>query len=247
MAEDSVPVPVVEAEVAAAPEDRKLSMKQRIITHMNTDHVLSLKDYLIFYKGINPTRNVVMKDITEDHITIGFEIIHNKGIDVGEAVIDFNPPMNNLGEARDVLVGMAMQASEGLGYATVKPLDEFTPPTWKTAPIIVLILTGIYFVYWNPTAINNPESLLRAYKINDIEFIPVIIKTIFWVVILYHFIELGMIYIWTGMYRVPTLKRIGWCLCGFLEGFPALNRFRALMVEKDKASEKTKETVEKKE
>ncbi|KAK9348547.1 hypothetical protein V1522DRAFT_398904 [Lipomyces starkeyi] len=241
-----VPVPAAGARPSSAPSNSE-SMKQRIISHMNKDHQVSLKDYLLYYKGIVPTRNIEMRDVTLEYVTIGYEIVHNKGIDQLEAKIEFNPPMNSLADARDVLVGMAMQASEGLGYATITPLDKFIPPTWRSIPIILLVLVSTYCVYWNPASINDKEFVLRKYKVYDIEIVPKLIKTAYWSAIVYHAIEALILYIWTGMYRVPTLKRIVWCVCAFLEGFPAIGRFRTLMEEKDKTSEDTKRAMEKKE
>ncbi|KAK9369154.1 hypothetical protein V1509DRAFT_621307 [Lipomyces kononenkoae] len=244
----SEPTPVpARSERPSGPESNSQSMAERIISYMNKEHQVSLKDYLRYYKGIVATRNIAMRDLTLENITIGYEIIHNKGIDQLEAKIDFNPPMKSLADARDVLVGMAMQASEGLGYATITPLDKFTPPTWHSIPIIVLVLLSTYYVYWNPTLIDDKEFVLRQYKVYDIEIVPKLLKTVYWCVIVYHAIEAVILYIWTGMYRVPTIKRAAWCICGFMEGFPAIGRFRSLMVEKDMASENTKSTVEKKE
>ncbi|KAK9431237.1 hypothetical protein V1505DRAFT_414665 [Lipomyces doorenjongii] len=223
---ESAPVRAAEARPAGAPSNPE-SMKQRIISHMNKDHQVSLKDYLLYYKGIVPTRNIEMRDVTLECVTIGYEIVHNRGIDQLEAKIEFNPPMKSLADARDVLVGMAMQASEGLGYATITPLDN------------------TYYIYWNPASINDKEFVLRKYKVYDIEIVPKLIKAAYWSAIVYHAIETLILYIWTGMYRVPTLKRIVWCVCAFLEGFPAIGRFRTLMEEKDKTSENTKRTMEK--
>ncbi|KAK9239884.1 hypothetical protein V1525DRAFT_279170 [Lipomyces kononenkoae] len=223
------------------------SMAQRIIAYMNKEHQVSLKDYLRYYKGIVPTRGIEMRELTLEYITIGYEIVHNKGIDQLQAKIEFNPPMKSLAEARDVLVGMAMQASEGLGYATLTPVDKFMPPTWHSIPIIVLVLVSTYYVYWNPTAIDDSEFVLRKYKVYDIEIVPKLLKVVYWGAIVYHAIEALILYIWTGMYRVPVIKRTAWCICGFLEGFPAIGRFRSLMAEKDMASENAKSTVEKKE
>ncbi|KAJ8103094.1 hypothetical protein POJ06DRAFT_246564 [Lipomyces tetrasporus] len=240
------PVPVVGARPSGPPSNWE-AMKQRILSHMNKDHQVSLKDYLLFYKGITPTRNIEMRDITLEYITIGYEIVHNRGIDQLEAKIEFNPPMKSLADGRDVLVGMAMQASEGLGYATVTPVDKFILPTWRSIPIMVLVLVSTYYVYWNPTAINDSESVLRKYKVYGIEIVPLLMKAGYWAGIVFHAIETLTLYIWTGMYRVPMLKRTAWCICAFLEGFPAIGRFRTLMEENDKSSENTKKTVEKKE
>ncbi|KAK9458178.1 hypothetical protein V1511DRAFT_491956 [Dipodascopsis uninucleata] len=240
------------AAAAAAPladdTGKSPTMKDRIIKHMNDDHQVALRDYLTFYKGIVPARRPVqLLDISVSSLKIGYKIIHNKGIDELEATIELNPPMNHLAEARDVLVGMALQASEGLGYATLTPLDEFKPPTLLSLPIIALVSVGIYFVYWNPTYINDPNSVLRTYKVYGIEIVPLLLKIAFWIAIVYHIIEAAVIYIWTGMYRVPSIKRTGWVVCAFFEGFPALQRFRTLMVEKDKKHTNAKETVNKKE
>ncbi|KAK9381365.1 uncharacterized protein V2V93DRAFT_391094 [Kockiozyma suomiensis] len=214
---------------------------------MNKDHELSLRDYLGYYKGIIPSRNVEMKDITLDAITISYENIHNRGIDTLEAVIELTPPMKSLAEARDVLVGMALQASEGLGYATVTPVDKFLPPTVRSVPIILAVLAGVYFVLINPTALNDPTSALRNFKLYGYSYVPALIKAAVYFALVYHVGEALVVFIWTGAYRVPVIKRVGWVGCAFLEGWPALARFRSLMEEKNKASEKTKEAEQKKE
>ncbi|KAK7206659.1 hypothetical protein BZA70DRAFT_294062 [Myxozyma melibiosi] len=231
--------------VTAPPATGPVSAKDRIITHMNKDHELSLRDYLTFYKGIVPSRNVQLKDITLDKLTISYELIHNRGIDELEAVIDLTPPMKSMAEARDVLVGMALQASEGLGYATVTPVDAFLPPTARSVPIILSILAGIYYVFVNSAALDNPNSVLRQYKLYDYEFVPTLIKAGVYLALIYHVGEALVLFIWTGAYRVPSLKRMAWVVSGFFEGWPALARFRSLMEEKDKASAKTKENEHK--
>ncbi|KAK9476117.1 hypothetical protein V1514DRAFT_337909 [Lipomyces japonicus] len=242
---EAVSVSVKTAPTAANGSDDS-SIKQRIITHMNKDHQVSLRDYLVYYKNIVPTRNVELKDIQLDFITIGYEIIHNKGIDVLEAKIELQPPMKSLGQARDLLVGMALQASEGLGYATTSPVTKYIPPRPISYPIVVAMLAGIYYVFLDSSVINDPASSLRQYKVQNIEFIPLVIKILVWLATIYHLVEAFIIYIWTGMYRVPALTRLAWFISAFLEGFPAMIRFKSLMEEKDKTSEETKKSVGKK-
>ncbi|KAK9449017.1 uncharacterized protein V1518DRAFT_437958 [Limtongia smithiae] len=221
-------------------------MKQRIIQHMNKDHALSLRDYLEYYKGIQPTRKIEMRDITTEYVLIGYEIVHNKGIDQLEAKIEFKPPMKSLAEARDVLVGMALQASEGLGYATVSPVDSFLLPRWRSYPVIAIVAVGLYFVVFNTSYIDAPGTLIRQYTVKGIEIVPILIRLAFYLMVMFHAMECLTMFIWTGAYRVPSLKRAAWVASAFFEGWPALARFRSLMEEKDKASEKTKSTVDKK-
>lgn len=222
------------------------AVKQRIISHMNKDHALSLVDYLMFYKDITPSRGVQMRDITLEKVTIAYQIIHNKGIDDLATTIDFNPPMKSMSDAKDVLVGMAMQAAEGLGYATVKPVDSYLPPGAISAPIIFGMLMGIYFVYYDSSYINSPDCILRRFKLGGYDVLAILAKSVFWLVAAYHAVEAWILYFWTGMYRVPTKKRLAWVVSGFLEGFPAMGRFRTLMEERNKGSEATKAAVAKK-
>ncbi|KAK9471926.1 uncharacterized protein V1510DRAFT_179710 [Dipodascopsis tothii] len=217
------------------------AIKQRIIAHMNKDHALSLGDYLEFYKGIIPSRGVRMIDITLEKVTIGYQNIHNKGIDDCEASIDFQPPMKSFAEAREVLVGMALQASEGLGYATAKPVDKYVAPRGASLSIVAVMLVGIYFVYWEPSYLDSPTNWLRQFKAGGHDVVVVGLKTVFYIVAVYHAVEAWIVYFWTGMYRVPTKKRALWTVTAFLEGFPAMGRFRALMEEHNEATGRTRE------
>ncbi|KAK9459732.1 uncharacterized protein V1516DRAFT_677829 [Lipomyces oligophaga] len=254
MAESAAPTPVADIPAAAsaaggpkAGPPTPENIKGRILKHMNKDHELSLTDYLRFYKGVTPSRNVVLKDITLSSLTLTYEVITNRAIEEHEEVIELNPPMKSMSEARDVLVGMALQASEGLGYSTVSPVDSFLRPTLISVPIIALIVSGLYFIVLAPTAINNPDSILRQFKVGQYSPLPLLIKIAVWIALIYHAGEAFVMYIWTGAYRVPTFKQIAWVLCAFLEGWPALSRFRTLMEEKDQHSEKTKDSVQKSE
>ncbi|KIW37659.1 uncharacterized protein PV06_10299 [Exophiala oligosperma] len=118
------------------------AMKDRIMTHMNADHALSLRLYLMRYSHVpmGGTTTAEMLDISQDHMIL------RSGY--GRHVVDMVPPMKSLTDARERLVEMHNSCLEELGLSDVV-VDRYTPPNraWQIglSALCVLIFTTFPF------------------------------------------------------------------------------------------------------
>ncbi|CAG8982337.1 hypothetical protein HYALB_00005339 [Hymenoscyphus albidus] len=105
------------------PAAKDAAMKQRIITHMNNDHQISLSYYLRHYKKLS-SREATSPTLTD----ISFAAMT---IETGEKksyTIAINPPMKSWAEARERTVDMDREAREALDISSIK-ITEYEPPT----------------------------------------------------------------------------------------------------------------------
>ncbi|KAH0847178.1 putative integral membrane protein [Fonsecaea pedrosoi] len=118
------------------------AMKARIITHMNADHQLSLRLYLQHYSHVpSPgTASAQMLDITTEHMIISSAY--------GRHVIQFEPPMKSLMEARERLVTMHELCLEQLDLSAIV-VSKYVPPDrvwqWALSGLCLLIFTTFPF------------------------------------------------------------------------------------------------------
>ncbi|KIW34524.1 uncharacterized protein PV07_01300 [Cladophialophora immunda] len=118
------------------------AMKTRIISHMNADHQLSLRLYLQHYSHVpvSGTVSAQMLDVTTEHMVI------SSGY--GRHVIQFEPPMKSLMEARERLVTMHELCLKQLDLSDIV-VDMYVPPDrawqWALSGLCVLIFTTFPF------------------------------------------------------------------------------------------------------
>ncbi|KAK5209103.1 hypothetical protein LTR41_005502 [Exophiala xenobiotica] len=118
------------------------AMKARIITHMNSDHALSLRLYLMRYSHVPlpGTSTAQMLDITSDHVIITSSY--------GRHVVPVEPPMKSLMESRERLVSMHNDCLAELGLSDVV-LDRYVPPDrawqWALSALCALIFATFPF------------------------------------------------------------------------------------------------------
>jgi hypothetical protein len=117
-------------------------MKNRILTHMNADHQLSLRLYLQHYSHV-PSAGTIsarMLDITPEHIIVESSY--------GRHVIPFEPPMKSLMEARERLVDMHVFCLRELDLSDVV-IKGYVPPDrawqWMLSGLCLLILSTFPF------------------------------------------------------------------------------------------------------
>ncbi len=104
----------------------------RILSHMNKDHRLAIKDYLNVYGNViinNKIDNIKMTHISTDHMVIQFT--HDDLDFQIEKPIQFEPPMKDLSEARVRLVEMAKFAANKRGYSHVQISDYRYPAIYQ--------------------------------------------------------------------------------------------------------------------
>ncbi|CAG8956914.1 hypothetical protein HYFRA_00012369 [Hymenoscyphus fraxineus] len=105
------------------PADKDAAMKQRIITHMNSDHRISLSYYLRYYKKLS-SREAASPTLTDITFTAMTIVTGDKK----SYTIPLTPPMKSWTEARQRCVDMDSEAREGLGISSIK-ITEYEPPT----------------------------------------------------------------------------------------------------------------------
>ncbi|EXJ86883.1 hypothetical protein A1O3_03837 [Capronia epimyces CBS 606.96] len=119
------------------------AVKARIISHMNSDHGLSLRLYLAQYARIpllSGTQGAQLVDITLDQMIISSA--H------GRHTVPLSPPMKSLLEARERLVAMHTECLDSLGVSDVV-VDRYTPPDtavgWLLPALCLLIFATFPF------------------------------------------------------------------------------------------------------
>ncbi|KAH8152820.1 uncharacterized protein LAJ45_03046 [Morchella importuna] len=101
--------------------------KQRIITHMNTDHSSSLSDFLQHYSRLPPSlaATAELVDISLTQLTISSR---SSPTATTTTYIPIRPtPMETYTDARDRMVYMHHEALEGLGKSPIV-IDFYVPP-----------------------------------------------------------------------------------------------------------------------
>ncbi|GME80855.1 unnamed protein product [Ambrosiozyma monospora] len=200
--------------------------QQRIITHMNKDHALSLEDYLESYGSIKITpliNNIKMESISLDHLTLAYTDESKPQ----RVKIPIEPPMTDFSEARVKLVEMAKEAATKRGFS-VYQINQFDPPK-KPLHIILLSLTLCLCA----SALNNQllfTVLETGFGISHetsttvAAYLPSILKLIGSI----HIVEfLFILKPKLDKYRVPPHIRLVYTVSCLFEGFATLQRFNA--------------------
>lgn len=199
---------------------------------MNKDHRVSIEDYLVVYGKVkldSKISNIKMTEISVDHMSITFG--HQDLEFPVEKVIPFEPPLEDLKEARTRLVEMAKRAAEKRGFSPYQ-IEGFTYPGvggWALNALIYLPLAA----YLIPSLLTNATvtGLLGASKV---QWLGKNSLTITLVTVGIHAAEsLFLLRPKLNKYRVPIDYKLEWYISTLIEGFPSIKRFNALVAEKD--------------
>lgn len=126
--------------------------KQRIITHMNTDHQDSLIRYLEHFCHVSSfsARNAKLADITFDSLTI----LASNG---KPHTIPIKPPMTSWSEARPRVVAMDAEAVAGLNRSNIT-VKKFRGP--KGVMGVVFVAAAVTFVVFSKRSNFEPGALV---------------------------------------------------------------------------------------
>ncbi len=126
--------------------------KQRIITHMNTDHQDSLIRYLEHFCHVSSfsARNAKLADITLDSLTI----LASNG---KPHTIPIKPPMTSWSEARPRVVAMDAEAVAGLNRSNIT-VKKFRGP--KGVMGVVFVAAAVTFVVFSKRSNFEPGALV---------------------------------------------------------------------------------------
>ena len=118
------------------------AMKNRVLTHMNADHLLSLRLYLQHYSHVpsSGTASAKMLEITTEHVIVESSY--------GRHIIPFEPPMKSFMEARERLVDMHNLCLRELNVSDVVVKNYVLPDRiwqWALCGLCALIFTTFPF------------------------------------------------------------------------------------------------------
>ena len=126
--------------------------KQRIITHMNTDHQDSLVRYLEHFCRLSSfsARNAKLADITFNSLTI-------HASNGTPHTIPIEPPMTSWSEARPRVVAMDAEAVSGLNRSNIT-VKKFKGP--KGFMAVVFMAAAVTFVVFSKRTNFEPGSVI---------------------------------------------------------------------------------------
>lgn len=243
---------------ANAPKNVDISAtKNRIITHMNKDHQLSLFDYVNYFMNreiVDPDdggiSSVEMVDIDNDLITLKYTYKGSPNPQIAQFPV--NPKMNSLSDARNTLVQMAKRAASFRGY-TVHRVTKFAPiGTTKYARRDILTIINViiicvpqvrnfvldfFFHYVLRYGIANDDynrlDVLRTFPQIVADFIcfhddyPWFFASFYMASNIIR--TLFDLAPKVFKYRVPQSQKKWWYLSGFFEGYGTAERFDTLI------------------
>lgn len=209
------------------------SPEERISSHMNKDHKLSIEDYLVSYGHVDiaKVKSFSMTHIDTESLTITFRL---KDTDLNlEKIIPFDPPMKSLSDARDRLGSMAKDAAAQRGFSHIQ-INEYVYPGTSGVLAHFLIHSAL-FVGFFPALFNN--RLFSAFiKQPVIDWLVRHAFKIELLAILIHVAEVYFILMPLAQYYRVEDFRLEWYIAGIIEGFPAIRRLKQLVADKTHTS-----------
>lgn len=220
--------------------------KNRIISHMNEDHQLSLLDYVVVYGGESVSQvdpeSVIITDVSEEYLALSY----SKGKDnnyslnlVWDEVPENDLVMvNNMGDIKAKLISMAKYAAGKQGYSH-KRVDEVVFPTSIDLLLMFILFVVILAILYDKMLIRrllqknsilsaivaqSPEFLARSYTYFE-SYINEIASALFFI----HFVEI-MTVTWpqATKLRMSLKNKLVWASMNFIEGFLVFNRLKKL-------------------
>lgn len=118
-------------------------MKSLIISHMNSDHILSMRLYLMRHAHL-PMRRTKSPQMTD--ITLGKEMVISSPSSGGRHVIPLQPPMDSVKEAAESLVAMHNECLAALDLSDVV-IDRYTPPQGLLEGTLAAVTALVLFTF----------------------------------------------------------------------------------------------------
>ncbi|KAJ9221148.1 hypothetical protein DTO207G8_4260 [Paecilomyces variotii] len=217
----------------AEDEKQTAAAKQRIITHMNSDHQDSLAMFLQVYNRLNAStaKSAQLEDVSISDMVI-------KAGDGARYTIPIEPPMKSLLDARHRFVDMHDYCLSSLGISDIK-VEQYSAPRGHHTVIFALCLAT--YVSFSRRENFLPGSLLYdlvfkhfpRFTLFCYDIQPLLIS----LMVAIHACEATYMALYRlRPYRVPFLSGLWWTWMTscFIEGFGSFQRFDAI-VRKEKA------------
>lgn len=218
------------AEAAAA--------KQRILSHMNSEHRDSLRRYLEHYNRVSSfsARDAKLTDITFSSMTI---LSSN-----GQCTVPIDPPLTSWSQARERVVAMDAEATAGLGRSNIT-VKKYKRPRGVMA--VVFVAAACTFVVFAKRS--NFEAGSFLYD-NVLKYAPGFAKWCYKIqpLVIY---PMATIHGWEAYHmqksrlekhNVPFMSKLWWkwVLSTFVEGVGAFMRFDRIVEKEKEMTEKAK-------
>ncbi|CCE86910.1 Piso0_005430 [Millerozyma farinosa CBS 7064] len=223
---------------------------QRIKAHMNSTHQMALIDYLVVYGKVKESilvkDSVAISEIDEEKMLITYKIKETDSTqkltlvwrNVHEAD---NVEVKGYGDLREKLISMAKYAASKRGYSHRK-IDEISWPSYAIPVYVIFVLWTLRLydkgrltaLLTSHPALRNLWSKIPADLLSSRMFSDNFSKTLYFGLYSVHLCETFFITLpRVTFYRVPFLKKLVWMFMNFIEGFFVLNRFNALVKQKE--------------
>ncbi|KAL5339057.1 hypothetical protein BJX70DRAFT_177383 [Aspergillus crustosus] len=212
------------------------SRKAFIIKHMNNDHARSLSLYLRAYCAVSAraAQNPVLEDLRLTDLVISAQGTRY--------TIPFDPPLTSLTETRPRVVAMHKESLHRLNLSDTI-VTEYVPP--KGAQYVSFAICFAVLVGYSRRQNFEPGSLLyeTAGLARFPGFTEFSLKWGSWIwgfLAIAHTFEAGVLLAWQRLRKHGVKAFSGlwwtWVVLGFVEGFPAWNRFDELVKKKEEGA-----------
>ncbi|ABN67555.2 predicted protein [Scheffersomyces stipitis CBS 6054] len=223
-------------------------MSDRIRGHMNADHQLALKDYLVVYGNLSLSEfdesSVLITDVTEKSITIGYVSTKTSNpesftINWDDASEKENVTVSGFGDIKNKLIAMANFAAEKQGYSSKQIKKALGPSKFGEYVMYAAFLYLLANVY--------DKNLVRSVFAKDALFsgyiapyVPALVAKVSGLIqdhaglILsitesIHILEILLVTVPNiKKYRVPLVPSLQWIFMHFIEGFFVIKRWKTL-------------------
>ncbi|KAI5962884.1 hypothetical protein KGF57_001323 [Candida theae] len=215
-----------------------------IISHMNNDHQLALRDYVVVYGSVDPRYlnedSVEIKEVDTEKIVIAYDVINpslTKTLTLkwNDTKEHENLRVKSYADIKSKLIAMAKYSAGQQGFVEKKLTKIFGPDagSFPMYPIWAILLLNAY----NPAILRGFASNTELIK-KTIEHFPAVVSTI------YSWTELHALRICIGLFiahlgevlfisrpflkkhRAPFGTRLVYYFMNLVEGFPVLLRLK---------------------
>lgn len=216
------------------------AIKQRIISHMNADHQISLSYYLRHYKQLSSreARSPILSNISLESMTV-------TAVDGKTYTIPFDPPLKSFAETRTRVVDMDRECREALDISNIR-ITEYEAPR-KPAHVIVFGLCAMAFTFFATRDKIVPGTWFYD---NVLPWFPGGPAWFHWTVNMVFAPTIALHTFETWYMHRTRLRKFGvergsalwfkWVLSTFIEGFGCFQRFDATVKRKKLELEKSK-------
>lgn len=219
----------------------------RVISHMNKDHKLSLVDYVVVY-GNQPEStfhhdSVNMTDVNTKHVVLEYiaksdPIKKILTIDWDVATEDEKISVKEFSDIKSKLISMAKYSAKKQGYSHIQ-IKKVLYPGVNSIPLFLILISLSICIYdlqffksifRNDLVFQQISPFVPNFLWRFLNLLGKHAKYVLGTTLLVHIIEITAFTIpKTKYYRVPTHQRLIWMFMHFFEGFILINRFKTLI------------------